>query len=250
MEYSSFDFGDADKALLRAQMEKCRTFEALLEHEGFTFPNINLEAVHGKATESIATAVRAQSDADPEMPCLKTACDLIAASFYTSDGRIREILARDNLDMSSYRDVVTTALFIAARKGHAEILSALFTLGIDANSMDSEMTPLLYVAAEENHPNCVQLLLSQGANVNGRSGTNDKTAWVAICGLETHGAVAEILSSHGAEKNVLFGHGEHALYLAAAGGHTDQVWTMLGRGMDPSFTTPYLWCPLVSSSAV
>lgn len=69
-----------------------------------------------------------------------------------------------------------------------------------------------------------------------------------ICGHPTHDEVADILASHGAEKNVHLAGGGNALYVAASGGHAEAVKTMLQRGMDPSFKTPFLWYPLVSQS--
>lgn len=247
MDVLSHNYAEQDKQLLREQLERCGAFTTLSRRsENSDLPEITLESLHQDAIESIAAAVAAHTAPVPRLAFLETAYGLLAASFDASGDRMQKLLNDEAPELSTYQDVATTALFIAAHKGHDKVISSLIDFGLDADSTDLHGSTCLHIAAKENHLRCVQLLLSNGANVEHRRVDNGRTPWMDICGSPAHEAVARILAAHSAIKDDFESGGGHVLYGAAAGGQVEQVRTMLERGMDPSFKTAYLWCPLVS----
>lgn len=60
----------------------------------------------------------------------------------------------------------STALFMAAANGQAEVVKALLAAGANANDTRGDGSSALRVASERKHIVTVQLLLAAGAAVN------------------------------------------------------------------------------------
>jgi len=62
----------------------------------------------------------------------------------------------------------STALHVAAKHGHANVLRLLLEAGADALSADAEMRTALHLVAVAGHGLCVKALLDAGADPEGR----------------------------------------------------------------------------------
>ncbi|OJZ91141.1 hypothetical protein ASPFODRAFT_443929 [Aspergillus luchuensis CBS 106.47] len=149
-----------------------------------------------------------------------------------------------NLPQDIFVDTVRTARFIASAKGCVNAAAALFENQLNIDSRDSKGQTCLGIAVLHNHPAMASFLISRGANVNNRR-RDGQTVWTQICISEEHETVSQILIKAGADVNTTV-NSVNGLYIAAAGGHIDDVRRLLRRGMNPSIQTPFLWAPLVS----
>ena len=91
-----------------------------------------------------------------------------------------------------------TALFAAAKHGHADAVRALVSRGadVDARATRGGATPLFY-AASHNHVELIWLLASLGANLDARR-KNGATA-ISYAALQGHADAVTLLESLGAD---------------------------------------------------
>jgi hypothetical protein len=175
-----------------------------------------------------------------------TALLVLRLSFYDDHLQLEDIF-RGKPRVSD--DVLRTALFFTCKGNQHQAASVLLSHGVNPDSRDTDSVPCLLVASWHNSDQVVQVLLASGADVN-LADPIGMTSWFYICGLQSHDAVASVLSDAGAEKNVNASGGLSPLRLAAWAGHVDEVRVMLKRGMNPSFADSSVWSPLVSRICV
>ena len=59
-----------------------------------------------------------------------------------------------------------TALFIAARQGHKDVVQVLLDNNVDVNKAQNDGVIALFIAAQQVHKDVVQVLLDTNADVN------------------------------------------------------------------------------------
>ncbi len=110
-------------------------------------------------------------------------------------------------------------LFIAAREGHADLVTLLIERGASVNVKDHDGEPLLHVAAHAGHRRVVQVLLARGAAVNEKGPYGELALHWAIA--RRHGAVVQILLASGS--NVNGGTEKHRVDMNGIGPDIDMV---------------------------
>ncbi|KAL6909249.1 putative ankyrin repeat protein [Trichoderma evansii] len=118
--------------------------------------------------------------------------------------------------------------------GLKEIVMILLEDGQDIEGKDEHNWTALHMAARRGHAELVQLLVDKGARVNAvskvpTSSVSGATAlhWAAQNG---HEKVLEILLKNGAEIDLQTLHGETALHWAAENGHVGAITLLLNKG--------------------
>ncbi|KAL1512265.1 hypothetical protein AB1Y20_005527 [Prymnesium parvum] len=83
---------------------------------------------------------------------------------------LRQWLADERCVIDASAADGSTALHIAAKQGHANVIRLLIEAGADALCVDSEQRSALHHVAKAGHGLCVKALLDAGADVEGRDG--------------------------------------------------------------------------------
>ncbi|KAK1985469.1 ankyrin repeat-containing domain protein [Colletotrichum cereale] len=151
---------------------------------------------------------------------------------------------------SEYEDVFRAALFLAARKGAVNLVKVLLNGFGQKTPKDNDGQTCLHVASIHNRPEVVKFLLEREVDVNARS-RDGRTPWTSIGHLPSHEDVSKLLIEAGARINDTRPvDWMNNLYQEAAGGHTESVRTLIRRGADPSYATPFGWTPLHFANSV
>ena len=142
-----------------------------------------------------------------------------------------------------------TALMLASKAGHEEIVETLLSAGAngsqDSHSWVSQIllkedanpniwnkdgaTALMY-ASQNGHSEVVQILLKGGADPNSR--TENGVTSLMVASENGHSEVVQILLKGGAEPNIQEEDGSTALIYASQNGHTEVVQILLKGGAD------------------
>lgn len=95
-----------------------------------------------------------------------------------------------------------TALHLAARYGHANVVAALAAAGADVAALDSESSTPLHVASSCRHIDAVQALLAAGAPVDALDNVDGRAAAPLIYACENGDtAIVKVLLAAGANPN-------------------------------------------------
>lgn len=268
----------ADHQLLVEVIQKCGTCASI---SGISKRNLSQPQIRKLCAGTARSVIVITRLSNPIIHAASPRCTMgmtILAWALGCENSLVEKLLKDPVDQWRYKKVFLTALFIATKKGHTNVVASLISARVDVNSTDLEfLTPLhvaaqyshleivallvsagavidssdqhgvtpLHIAAQWNNPAIVALLLSKGAQVNVAS-RDGETAWTRICCLSSHEEVAKALTRHHAVVNLNNRKRLNPLYVAAADGNVEAVRNCLRRGMNPSFETPSRRCPLVS----
>ncbi|CAM9793284.1 unnamed protein product [Ectocarpus sp. 6 AP-2014] len=150
---------------------------------------------------------------------------------------------------SSFRygkDKAFSALSLAARRGHVEVMQALIRHGVDVNAPDSNGCTALHSAAMGDTVGAINALIEAGAKINAQGGTYGKRYTPLHMASERGSSKAALsLVKHGADvhrsgKLCSFGRDcSNALNLAARNGHTAIVKTLLAAGANANLRPAY-----------
>eukprot|EP01094_Clydonella_sp_ATCC50884_P023670 TRINITY_DN5737_c1_g1_i1.p1 TRINITY_DN5737_c1_g1~~TRINITY_DN5737_c1_g1_i1.p1 ORF type:complete len:840 (+),score=264.02 TRINITY_DN5737_c1_g1_i1:267-2522(+) len=114
--------------------------------------------------------------------------------------RILQMLLSDIRYLSAHglsrNNILSLALWVAARNGHAPLVQHLISLRANVNVPHREMTPI-FVACRFGHAEVASLLLSNGADPNVPRGNGDTPLFIAA--REGHDAIVQLLLGVGAE---------------------------------------------------
>jgi hypothetical protein len=171
-----------------------------------------------------------------------TALLVLRSSFFNNSSQLDDLLQKRP---EVPDDVLRTALLLTCKGNQHEAANVLLSYGASPESRDTNGVPYLVVASRHSSDQVVRVLLESGADVDIADPVGN-TSWSYICGLQSHHAVASILSDADAIKNSNGLSGFNPLYIASQAGHVDEVRVMLKRGMNPSFATISGWYALVS----
>ena len=134
------------------------------------------------------------------------------------------------IESGEFSEVVEdcTALWIAAVKGHFDVVRLLIGQNAEVDSRTSTNSTPLRAAAFKGHLGIVRCLVENGADVNARKNFNDTLLMVAC--FKGHLDVASYLVKHGANMNLQDHHGRSCLHYASERGHVQLVCELLALG--------------------
>jgi ankyrin repeat protein len=146
-------------------------------------------------------------------------------------------MIKQGADVNAPQGDGVTALHWAARRGDAELVSALVAAGANTRTETrfGAYTPL-HLAAERGSAVIVKALLTAGAAVDAKTATGATPLMFAAAAGDT-GAIAALLDARAevnAKENDRF---QTALMFAAASGRVDAVKLLIARGADPNAAT-------------
>ena len=121
-----------------------------------------------------------------------------------------------------------TALWIAAAKGHFDVVRLLIEQNAEVDGRTSSNSTPLRAAAFDGHLDIVRCLVENGADVNARTNFNS-TPLMLTC-YNGHLDVASYLVKHGANINLQDNHGRSCLHDASKEGHVQLVCELLALG--------------------
>jgi ankyrin repeat protein len=171
-----------------------------------------------------------------------TALLVLRLSFFNEHLQLKDLLQKRP---KIANNDLWTALPLTCRGNHYQAATVLLSHSAKPVWRDGTRESCLLEASLHNSDQVVRVLLESGVDVNTTDYFGD-TSWSSICRLQSHDAVASVLSDAGANKNANGPGNLNPLCLAAAFGQVDQVRVMLKRGMNPSHGTFHGWYPLVS----
>ena len=125
----------------------------------------------------------------------------------------------------SLHDEGNTALHIASRKGHLEVLEFLFECNWDANHQNDLGETALHMAVGESHTEVATLLIANGINVNAKD-VEDRTA-LHYASEMGHIEMVVLLLTNNANVNAKDDGGATPFHIAAEQGDADIVTAML-----------------------
>eukprot|EP00397_Hematodinium_sp_SG-2012_P021724 GEMP01022463.1.p1 GENE.GEMP01022463.1~~GEMP01022463.1.p1 ORF type:complete len:434 (+),score=104.15 GEMP01022463.1:125-1426(+) len=124
-----------------------------------------------------------------------------------------------------------TALWWAAKQGHADVVEYLLEVGgagVDRPAFRG--TTPLSIATRFRHVQIVEALLAFGANVNHANESGQSA--LMMFSSAAHAPITKLLISHGASLLQVNNNGETALSIAAYFGHRDLIEALLDAGAD------------------
>lgn len=125
----------------------------------------------------------------------------------------------------------STALWVSAAEGYADVVAALLDLGADPNRANNYMRTPLMAAALQGHHDVCKMLLDNGADMN-LADENKETALYIACS-SGHSSIAKVLLASGAtDLNEGNAEGETPLITASWHGHQEIVEALLAHGAD------------------
>jgi len=149
------------------------------------------------------------------------------------------VILKHEVDVDAGTSTGVTALHLAAKHGHVDIVAELLLHGakIDVLASDAKGTSIcpLFCAVENNHPAVIATLRDAGANINvGRSYSGRKHVTclhVAVMRQNTE-LVRYLLAIPDIDANACDSDNATALHIAARGGFVDVTELLLQHGMD------------------
>ncbi|KAL8351061.1 hypothetical protein RB601_000803 [Gaeumannomyces tritici] len=226
-------------------LQECGAFISVWGASGRSASAKRLQEMYQATARAIlsATGVAQDEGISAELAPLATSYKILLATHQQDQNSLTGLMAESN--KSTHRDVYLAALFLAAKKGATGMVELLLDGAFKGSEPKNNAgQTCLHIASIKNHPALVEVLLGRDhdANKYDRAGF---TPWTAICYDSSHEEVSRLLIQAGARVNVTNPVTRmNALYQAAAAGHVDSVQTLIRRGANPSYRTPFGWAPL------
>ena len=161
-------------------------------------------------------------------------------------GMVVELLDRGaDVDARASDDATddATALMLAAKNGHAEIVDKLLArrANVDAVKKSTHGTALMF-SAQNGHTEIVDKLLAKGVNIEAKT-TSGFTA-LTLAAHNGHAEIVDKLLVQGANIEAIASDGFTALMVAAQNGHAETVDKLLAKGADVNAKILYGSMPL------
>lgn len=134
------------------------------------------------------------------------------AAMYGQTTTVRRLIEEGKSPNAAYEENGVTALMLAARMGHADVVDVLLRAGATADATGDRGTTALMEAASRGHAAIVERLLKAGARPNRERGKAGRP-----------------------------------LLAATVGGYDEVVDVLLEAGAEPNFENPHGWTPLESA---
>jgi ankyrin repeat protein len=144
--------------------------------------------------------------------------------------RLRELVSARGSSVQAIDPVGRTALFYAAREGHAAAVEELVRLGARVDASNHYGSTPLHSAAREGHLDAIQALLRSGAAVDAPAEFGQTALHRAA--ENGHSAAIAALVRAGAKVDAATKNLETPLHRAAEWGHAPAVQALLSAGAD------------------
>ena len=132
-----------------------------------------------------------------------------------------------------------TALILASKRGHEDIVHSLLSAGANVNIKDSEGWTALMIASEYNHISIIHMLLQ--ANANPHLKNSEGSNAVMIASYHSNYEVVELLIKRGVDYKYQREDGMNAFMMACENGHTKMVELLLNEQVDPNVQNKGGW---------
>eukprot|EP00752_Nemacystus_decipiens_P002193 g2087.t1 len=164
----------------------------------------------------------------------------------SSSGRGGGNLPRLDLD-ATVADSGKTAMCLAARKGHVEVVQMLLWAGASPSVADKRSWTPLHFAAWKGHLRVVWELLGAGVDCSPLSDNH----WTPLLAASVggHSEVVRQLIGAGASVTERTSNGWNALHMASQAGHIDVVRALLVAGARPGDVAEKGWTALMAAAA-
>eukprot|EP00729_Bicosta_minor_P032933 gene32933-biopygen16613 len=132
----------------------------------------------------------------------------------------------------------TTAVYMAAGRGHLPVVMVLLAHAADPNlARTTDGTTPAYMAAHQGHAECLQLLLEHAADPNlARTADGRTPAHMAV--QNGHAECLQLLLEHAADPNTTTtDDGRTPALIAAQNGHVECLQLLLEHAADPNLAT-------------
>ncbi|CEL08194.1 hypothetical protein ASPCAL11345 [Aspergillus calidoustus] len=193
-------------------------------------------------TERPTVPVRSLPKPDPEAEQDNDTdrCDirLLRAARYGWTDLARELL-RQRIPLNSARRDGHTALSLAAKHGHEDMVRLLVSHGADIETKCDDSRPIgghtpLWFAAGQGHASIVKILLDEGASTTGGEESDGRLMPLSVASVRGHEDVVRVLLDAGATPDSPgLANGRTAFSYAAEDGMEGIVRAFLQHGADP-----------------
>jgi ankyrin repeat protein len=112
-------------------------------------------------------------------------------------------------------------IYMAAQNGHATCIKELFSCSGDVHKCNRDGESPIYIAARNGHADCITLLVSLGGNVNTCANNDISPIFTAAC--RGHAACITALVTLGGDINRCNSHGASPIFIAAQEGHSSCI---------------------------
>jgi ankyrin repeat protein len=148
------------------------------------------------------------------------------------EGIVEFLVNAQGQDVHSRAFGESTALHVAAHRGHAGVGRVLLELGADPTAKDKDGKTPLHVASEWGNVEAIRLLLEKGADPTAQ----DKDGKTPLHFASRSGNVEAIrlLLEKGADPTAQDKHGKTPLHFASRSGNVEAIRLLLEKGADPT----------------
>uniref|UniRef100_A0A1X7TE79 Death domain-containing protein n=1 Tax=Amphimedon queenslandica TaxID=400682 RepID=A0A1X7TE79_AMPQE len=141
------------------------------------------------------------------------------------------LLQLETVNIDHTNEEGKTALMLACKRGHEDIVHSLLSAGANVNIQDNKGWTGLMIASEHNHISIIHMLLQANANPHLKK-SNGSNA-VMIASYDGNYEVVELLISKGVDYKYQREDGWNSFMLACQNGHIQIVELLLKKQVDP-----------------
>ena len=156
-----------------------------------------------------------------EIPQTRNFCNPLYVAAYKGHLQVVQMLLTAGSNLNREGGFYGYALQVASRRGHTEIVCLLLQAGADVNARGGNFGSALQAASTGGHLEIVRLLLQAGADVNAQCGEFGSALQAAP--FRGHIEIVRSLLQAGANVNAQGGFYGSALQVASTGGHLEIV---------------------------
>ena len=243
---------DGDNSIVKLIGQTSLTLSADLFRDFIKkMPSFSLPTASAESVTDVDRLYRAARDGDAQEveSLLKHGIDInknltqVGTALYIAAQRghldvVKLLLKYEGININQATKGGFTPLHIAAQHGHLDVVKLLLQNHIDINKTADYGFTALHIAAQYGHDNVVQLLLNYAVDVN--QVTKDGGTALHIAAQSGHDNVVKVLLGYdGININQAAKGGATALYIAAQHGHLDIVKLLLQNHIDINKTMDY-----------
>lgn len=159
-----------------------------------------------------------------------------------------DLLIQNNARLDVADGSGSTALHLAASRGHVEVLELLLVENVDIEAQNTRGRTALWIAADQGQLDATQMLLAMRAKVNSRA-ANQMTA-VHAAAKRGDKEIIELLISQGADLEAKDAALMTALHYACEEGHLDVIEVLLNSKMNINAPGSDKRTPLICAAAM
>lgn len=220
--------------------------------------SIDLGTPDGASTPLIVKTAQASSWSDVEK-LIERGCDLESRHFQTrrtallvaahcGNEAVVDLLIRKNARLDVVDKSGSTALHLAASRGHCRVLELLLlSMGTNIEARDSKGRTALWTAAERGEAEATELLLLSNVKVNTRA--DAQMTALHIAAKQGDDAIVELLVSGGADLEARDAAMMTALHYACEEGHVRVIETLLDNKVNIDIPGCDMKTPLICAAA-